>query len=251
MRKNDFRSELAETRKTILPSPVAQPKGHRYNKDVYDRNPFVLSKQTTIVAKRKTSTVAVGSRVTIEPQSGGDKVEGQTTIAQVQEVDSARFVKIFAAEMMIALDLSKNGSRLFWCLIHMLQKNPNEHHLFFGINAVNETLEELGLDSVSASNFSKGLAELVKANILAFSTFGAGWVYYNIHLMFNGSSRLTIFREYIRNDEVKSPSEEAEMQEAEARSLSGLSPGKRSLLNAPQTDLFPNLKYIAEDPLAE
>jgi hypothetical protein len=153
---------------------------------IYEVSPFLPNVQT----RTKRVTNKRGDMMLVSSETG----EIQAPIAgfwEAEEVDAAKFVKLFVNGVRALAELSNAGARVFELLYIEMQNNVGRDQVF---------LSYMGLDhrqrAISRSTFARGLAELIdKRFIAAMPAVGKYWV--NPDFIWNGD-RLAFVKEYRR-----------------------------------------------------
>lgn len=152
---------------------------------LYKENPFVMSVQT----RTKRITNKRGDMMLVNSGTG----EIQTTVAgfwEAEEVDSAKFIKLFVNGVRALAELSNSGARVFELLYIEMQQNIGKDIVYLSYSAL---YEEAG---ISRSTFSRGLKELIDKKFIAAAPAPAMyWI--NPDFIWNGD-RLAFVKEYRR-----------------------------------------------------
>lgn len=170
-------------------------------------NPLV--EPETVQVKKK--WVRAGSVKNLTNEEG--EVEAVTAIHQIEEVDDAQFVKIFAAGARAMFDLSMSATRVFQVVVAMYQKEPM-HGGFSECVYLSWVAGGPGgvpLPGMSESVWNRGMRELVDRRFLSARLPGVFWV--NPALMCKGD-RVMLVKEYRRK---KQSTDEAMREKLEAR----------------------------------
>lgn len=147
---------------------------------VHTLNPFLDT--TQIHTRKRSLTVAKGTSI-LDASTGEE--QGTTTIAQVQEVDDEKFVKLFSGSIKAYFDLNAPGAKVFSVLLMAVQGAPNTDKIFINARVASEASTALG-KKLSTAVFHRGMKELVEKQIIAHSQ-DAGWVFINPAIIFNGN----------------------------------------------------------------
>jgi hypothetical protein len=148
----------------------------------------------------------------INPATG--EIAGVAAIHQVEERDDAEFVKVFAAGIAAAYDLSRTGQRVFQVVLSEYERTPmtggyaDSVELFWFGDGIEG--RDVGL---SESTWNRGLRELLDKRFLWPRTPTSFWI--NPALFFKGD-RVMFIREYRRKrsgDEAKREVLEAQGQQ--------------------------------------
>lgn len=164
---------------------MTQEKTTRRGVALYKDNPFIMSVQT----RTKRVTNKRGDMMLINSGTG----EIQTTVAgfwEAEEVDSAKFIKLFVNGVRALAELSNSGARVFELLYIEMQQNIGKDSVYLSYTALHE---EVG---ISRSTFARGLKELIDKKFIAATTSPAHyWI--NPDFVWNGD-RLAFVKEYRR-----------------------------------------------------
>lgn len=118
--------------------------------------------------------------------------EIQTQIAgfwESEEVDSAKFVKLFVNGVKALAELSNAGTRVFELLYIEMQSNIGKDQVYLSYTGLDKNEK-----AISRSTFSRGLAELIDKKFIA-SMPAIGWYWVNPDFIWNGD-RLAFVKEY-------------------------------------------------------
>jgi hypothetical protein len=154
-------------------------------------NPLV--EPETVKVKKK--WVRAGSVRNLTNEEG--EVEAVTAIHQIEEVDNAQFVKIFAAGARAMFDLSMSATRVFQVVVAMYEKEPMHggYSECVYLSWVAGGPGGVPLPGMSESVWNRGMRELVDRRFLSARLPGVFWV--NPALMCKGD-RVMLVKEYRR-----------------------------------------------------
>jgi hypothetical protein len=151
---------------------------------LYETSPFLPNVQT----KTKRVTNKRGDMMLVNSNTG----EIQTQIAgfwESEEVDSAKFVKLFVNGVKALAELSNAGTRVFELLYIEMQSNIGKDQVYLSYTGLDKNEK-----AISRSTFSRGLAELIDKKFIA-SMPAIGWYWVNPDFIWNGD-RLAFVKEY-------------------------------------------------------
>ncbi len=154
----------------------------------YETNPF-LENMVVPVGKKNVRLSKLGrdSNIVLNTETGES---AGTHVTTYRKVDSEQFVKVFTAHIGMTFEFTAAGNKTFGVLLWAMQ-----HHAL--------SVDEIDLDAITLSKFMKthsgrepvlrlslqtfnrGLAELVKAKIIA-KTMRGGRYFINPNFVFNG-----------------------------------------------------------------
>lgn len=158
-------------------------------------NPLVQVQQVT--TKRR--YVRSGrSEDLVNPATG--EIHGVSAVHLVEEKDDAEFVKVFAAGVAAAYDLTKTAQRVFQVVLDQYQRTPMSRGFADHVNLFwfGDGIDGRALD-MSEYTFKRGLRELMDKSFLAPKDSASFWI--NPALFFKGD-RVMFIKEYRRR---KSP----------------------------------------------
>jgi len=152
----------------------------------YKTNPFVGDMVIPIGTKNvRISKLGKDDNILVNQATG--EVAGTHIVAHKRQ-DTAKFVKTFADYMAFTFDLTKAGNKALRIVMWALQ----EHAMSRDVVPLDRYTHEAFLEHYKGSNltlsyptFTRGLAELEKAKIIA-KTVRAGHYFINPSCMFNG-----------------------------------------------------------------
>lgn len=154
----------------------------------YEANPFLKNMVITVGSKNvQISTMGKDSNVLINQSTG--EVTGTHIVAR-KKVDTEKFVKTFADYMAFTFDLTKAGNKALKVVMWSVKETAigkdkvilDKHTLEDFLNTHKDKEPPLRL---SVPTFSRGLAELEKAKIIA-KTVRTGSYFINPDCIFNG-----------------------------------------------------------------
>jgi hypothetical protein len=135
-------------------------------------------------------------------------VEAASVIHQVEEKDDEQFVKVFAAGVAAAYELTRTSSRVFQAILQEYEKAPMSggyvdcvYLSWFGGGLAGRDL------GMSEKTFQRGLKELLAKGFISPKTPDVYWV--NPALFFKGD-RVMLVKEYRRKSKTKTESEKIE-----------------------------------------
>lgn len=151
----------------------------------YEENPFIADMVVPMKGRRvKVSLLGHSDNVLVNQTTG--EVSG-THITTVKSVDSAQFIKLFTANIALTFELGAAGIKCFGVLAWVLQDRSITKDLvpldkFVLDEFLKSQAEKLAM---SLATFSRGLAELEKAKIIA-KHVRQGFYFINPNFVFNG-----------------------------------------------------------------
>ncbi len=157
---------------------------------VYSKNPSVPNPDD--IKRRK--AVRYGNEqkgFVVDGGSGEVLGIGGMGFYEFEEVDNAKFVKMFLAGIKQAAGLSKAGLAVFELVYSFVQENPNNDEVKLSFYNASEYIKGL-----NERTYRRGLRELLDREFLFRSSID-GVFYVNIRYMFNGD-RLAFVKGYTR-----------------------------------------------------
>lgn len=155
-------------------------------------NPLV--EPEVVPVKRKRVRSALASKTLIDADTG--EVTATSVIHQIEDKDSDDFVKVFAAGIAAAYELSRTGQRVFQAILQEYERTPMTRGF---VDAIYLAWFDGGLSGrdigMSEYTFKRGLRELLDKRFLAPRGPNAFWV--NPALFFKGD-RVMLVKEYRR-----------------------------------------------------
>lgn len=154
-------------------------------------NPL-MSPQEIKTKRRYVKTGSVGELV--DPNTG--EVVQTSNIYTIEDRDDASFVKVFAAGVAAAFDLSRTGYRVFQAVLSVYEQSPMRQGFAENVELswFNDGLCGRSID-MSEKTFQRGLKELLAKNFLSPRSPNTFWV--NPSLFFRGD-RVRFVTEYRR-----------------------------------------------------
>lgn len=158
------------------------------NEGRYKTNPFLEGMIIPVKGKQvRLSKLGRDDNVLINQATG--EVLG-THVTTYKAVDGEQFVKLFTANIALTFDLKAPGIKALSVLVWSVQnKGLSKDEVPLDTLVLNEFTEAHAAKEpplrLSSATFLRGLAELVKAQIIA-KTMRQGWYFINPNFMFNG-----------------------------------------------------------------
>jgi hypothetical protein len=159
-------------------------KSGRIRRPVYDESPFM---SFSITERKKAITVARGTKLKVvsgEQDADGDMIE--TTIQQVRMVDESQFVKLYTGQISALFELSKPAIKVFGLLMNEQQTRIGTDQVFLSFKIAQRMCIANGWPAITQVSYSRGIADLSDAKIIAACSNGAGWFFVNPAIVFNG-----------------------------------------------------------------
>lgn len=152
----------------------------------YKNNPFLLNMIIPVKGKRiQLSRLGKDDNVLIN-QSTGEMLG--THVTTYRPADNEQFVKLYTSHVSFTFELKSPGIKAFGVLLWAVQNqsiSKDEVHLdMLVLNEFTQAHQKNQL-KLSQATFLRGLAELVKAQIIA-KTLRQGIYFINPNFMFNG-----------------------------------------------------------------
>lgn len=157
-----------------------------------DQNPLVTPSDVPVKRKRVRSGLA--SKTLVDVETG--EVAAASVVHQIEDKDSDEFVKVFAAGIAAAYELSATGQRVFQAVLREYENTPMTRGFVDSVYLAwfGEGLSGRSVD-MSEKTFQRGLKELLGKGFLAPKTPNLFWV--NPALFFKGD-RVMFVKEYRR-----------------------------------------------------
>lgn len=154
-------------------------------------NPL-LERSEPVPIKKKRVRSGLAEKVLTDAATG--EVVASSVVHQIEDCDTDQFVKVFAAGIAAAYDLSRTGQRVFQAVLKEYEKTPMKGGFaeavslwWFGDGLAGEDI------GMSESTFNRGLWELLDKGFLAPKQPNIFWV--NPALFFKGD-RVMFVKEY-------------------------------------------------------
>lgn len=173
-------------------------KKQKYKTDLrnleYSPNSNPLVESTEVPVKRKRVRSALANRTLIDAETG--EMAASAVIHQIEDKDTDEFVKVFAAGIAAAYELTRTGQRVFQAVLQEYEQTPMTGGF---ADAIYLAWFDDGLSGrsigMSEYTFKRGLRELLDKGFLAPRGPNAFWV--NPALFFKGD-RVMLVKEYRR-----------------------------------------------------
>ena len=163
---------------------------HKKGVPVYATNPSVPDPDS--IKKRRAVKFGDDKRGFVVDNGSGEVLSvGGMGFYEFEEVDNARFVKLFLAGLKQAAGLSKAGLAVFELIYSHIQNNPNSDKVELSFYTASNKIEGL-----NERTYQRGLRELLEKEFLFRSPWD-GVFFINIRYMFNGD-RLAFVKGYRR-----------------------------------------------------
>ena len=152
---------------------------------LYPANPFLeaglVKPKTKRITNRRGEMMVMGD--------SGEIVAPVAGFWHAEEVDSAKFIKLYVNGVKAFKDLKGPGTKVFELLYLEMQRSIATDRVFMSFSAVNQDVSP-----ISMATYKRGMAELIAKEFLA-PTPVQGWYWLNPDFVFNGD-RLAFVREY-------------------------------------------------------
>ncbi|EJE0434358.1 hypothetical protein M4K04_004433 [Escherichia coli] len=157
-----------------------------------DQNPLLTPSDVPLKKKRVRSGLA--SKTLVDAETG--EVAAASVVHQIEEKDEEHFVKVFAAGIAAAYELTRTGQRVFQAILQEYERAPMSsgyaeavYLSWFGDGLSGQDI------GMSEKTFQRGLKELLAKDFLSPKTPNVFWV--NPALFFKGD-RFLLVKEYRR-----------------------------------------------------
>jgi hypothetical protein len=152
---------------------------------LYGANPFIVSglvkPKTKRITNKKGDCMIVGET--------GEIVAPVAGFWQAQEVDAAKFVKLYINGVKAFKELTNAGTKVFELLYLEVQKNISKDRVYLSFSTIDNKETK-----ISQATFTRGMRELIDKGFVA-PTIAVGWYWLNLDYMWNGD-RLAFVQEY-------------------------------------------------------
>lgn len=163
------------------------PKGRR-GLTKYKENPFISP--VLVESKTRRITNSKGGMMVVH----GETLEVVAPVAgfwQAQEVDSARFVKLYVNGVKAFKELTGAGTKVFELLYLEVQKNVGKDVVWLSFTEVDQSVTPM-----AKATFMRGMRELLEKGFIAESSTQSKY-FLNPDYLWNGD-RLVFVKEYYR-----------------------------------------------------
>jgi len=175
--------QATKSKEWRIPSPPETRRGLK----LYATNPFIQGGMVKVKTKRITNKK--GDMMVIGDT--GEIVSGVAGFWQAQEVDAAKFVKLYVNGVKAFKELTGAGTKVFEILYLEVQKAISQDRVYISFSTVDD--HEL---TISQATFTRGIRELIDKDFIA-PTKAMGWYFLNPDFLWNGD-RLAFVREYYK-----------------------------------------------------
>lgn len=112
---------------------------------------------------------------------------------ETEEIDSAKFVKLFINGVKALKELTSAGTKVFEVLYLGVQNNIEKERIYMSFSSVDQDVTPM-----SESTYMRGMKELINKGFLA-ATPHVGMYWLNPDFIWNGD-RLAFVKQYYKND---------------------------------------------------
>lgn len=150
----------------------------------FTKNPF--TRDLIIPLKNKQvqiSMLGADNNIVINQETG--ECLGGTSVITYKRVDQTQFIKLFTQNIKLAFELTQAGQKALYVLFWAVQNIAGRDLVLLDSYTLEEFLKIHPELSMSLPTFKRGLAELVKSQILAMNT-RKGFYFINPNFIFNG-----------------------------------------------------------------
>ena len=169
---------------------------------IYRTNPSVPHPDS--IKKPRRTRIGDEKKGLVIGDSGEILGQGSAVFYEFEEVDEARFVKLYLSGFKKAAKLSKAGLSVFELVYMQVQNKPNSDEVQLSYNLV----EDCGIKLAKTTYFS-GLKELLDNEFL-FKSLIDGVYFVNVRYIFNGD-RLTFAKGYIKKNAKAKPDNQLDL----------------------------------------
>ncbi len=153
----------------------------------FETNPFIADMVVPLKGRQvRLCPLGKDNNVLVNQSTGEER---GTHVTTYKKVDGAQFVKLFTANIALTFDLTSPGIKAFSVLIWAVQhKAISKDEIHLDVHVLEDFLkvyETSKKPKLSKETFKRGLAELVKAQIIA-RTLRQGIYFINPNFVFNG-----------------------------------------------------------------
>lgn len=149
-------------------------------KTTWTSNPFWGAFELS--TRRKKETINEDGLVVVNTSTGDET--GTAVVCRVFEVDTDRFVKVFANHLKVFFDLSLTGIKLLQVIMYEMGREPNNDYVYLSASSVVDHLKKTGRKYSSASYYRARDELLVKGFIAESVRTHIYWI--NPALFWNG-----------------------------------------------------------------
>jgi hypothetical protein len=169
--------------KTVKMIEKPHQKQTRRGVAVYEENPFIPD----VKAKTRRVTNKRGDMMLVSNE--GEIVSNVAGFWEAEEVDSAKFVKLFVKGVKALKELTGAGTKVFEVLYLRIQDGVGKDQLYMSFAAVDQVLTPM-----SNPTYDRGMRELIEKGFIAATPMqGIYWL--NPSFVWNGD-RLAFVKEY-------------------------------------------------------
>lgn len=150
----------------------------------FTQNPF--ARDLVIPLKNKQVQISVlgsDNNIVINQETG--EYLGGTSVITYKKVDQTQFIKLFTENIKLAFELTQAGQKALYVLFWAVQNETGRDLVLLDSYTLEGFLKVHPELKMSLPTFKRGLAELVKSQILAMNT-RKGFYFINPNFIFNG-----------------------------------------------------------------
>jgi hypothetical protein len=157
---------------------------------LYETNPSILPVATNLVNKKTRTIFKDGNRALVDASTGELAGQLQKVFITDVEVDTEKFVKIYASSIDELMNLSGSGLKVFKLIYAEIMSTPNADSVYLDFNE----LVHFNKWKWSQTTFISGVNELLTKNII-YRSIGNNKYFINIGIFFNGD-RISVINTY-------------------------------------------------------
>lgn len=169
------------------PAVIGEKKGIA----IYSYNPSVPRPDSISRTKKKVRVGDERQGIIFNDETGEKLSFGGAAFYEFEEVDNARFVKMYLAGVKQATELSKSGLNAFEIVYREMQSRPGKDEVHLSYYLALKYFPDM-----SERTYHRGMREILEKGFIFKSPF-EGMFYVNIRFMFNGD-RLAFVKGYKR-----------------------------------------------------
>lgn len=167
----------------------------RYTKMVdspikYETNPSIVPTAEKLVTKKNKVLFKNGNAALVDASTGELAGHLQRVFISEVEVDTEKFIKVYANSLDELMNLSSAGIKVFKLIYLELLNKPNIDNVTLDFNA----LKTLNKWEFAQSTFISGINDLTQKKII-FKALNPAQYWINIEIFFNGD-RVSVIKSY-------------------------------------------------------
>lgn len=157
---------------------------------IYETNPSVIKTSSRLTTKKQKTIFKNNNSALVDASTGELAGQLQRVFIQEVEVDTERFIKVYADSLEELMDLSASGLKVFKLIYSEMLNNYGQDFIYLDFNE----LVHFKKWKFTQNTFMSGVNDLLRRGVI-YKSVGTNKYFINIELFFNGD-RVAVIKQY-------------------------------------------------------